>query len=216
MTHTRWLLPGGVLLTLCGYFGPWVPHPVAGLVIPGLDLGEYVKFLAPVQRGEISVWREGFYLPLLAVSLIASLYAFDRGFRYGWPVRMLLVSVAIVAALNMLPPAWTPALLRTAEFRLQTYALTLCLAAMAGSPLLALIPRTVRSGVALFLIGAAIWWPLRDFWRVLPHIRSLYSQPLAPGWGLYTMCVGLAVVAITIIGVAAKSEEIREGSSIRT
>ena len=44
----------------------------------GLDLGELAKFLYPVQLGDIRLWREAFYLPLVAVSAILSLNAFRR------------------------------------------------------------------------------------------------------------------------------------------
>src|SRR5690606_17869344 len=73
-TILRWLLPATILLAVAGYFGPWVGHRVAGLVVMGLDLGEYVKFLTPVRAGQIALWREGFYLPLVVASLAASLF----------------------------------------------------------------------------------------------------------------------------------------------
>ena len=161
----RWLLPAGALFTLTGYFRPWIDHKAAGLAVLGLDLGELVKFLYPVQQGEIRLWREGFYLPLVAVSISLSLNAFRRssiaaasaggespgtevgGDRplYSWPVRIAYLLVAIVAALNMLPPAWTPQQLLMPEFRLQVAAMLLCLALVAVSPLAALLqsPRTL-------------------------------------------------------------------------
>ncbi|NJN84002.1 MAG: hypothetical protein HC802_18155 [Caldilineaceae bacterium] len=58
--HAYGLLPIAVLVALAGYFGPWVDHPVAGLVVTGLDLGEYVKFLPVILSAEIVLWREGF------------------------------------------------------------------------------------------------------------------------------------------------------------
>lgn len=135
----RWLLPVAGLLILAGYFGPWVPHAVAGLVVLGLDLGEYVKFLPTVRSGEVTLWRESFYLPLIAVSLAFSSAAFRPLWRYSWLVRIMLLGVATVAALNLLPPAWSPAVLRTPEFRQQVLALVVCLGAVAFSPFLALV-----------------------------------------------------------------------------
>jgi hypothetical protein len=47
------------LLSLAvGVWGAWLPHPAAGLVILGIDLPEYVKFLPPVQSGAIPLQRE--------------------------------------------------------------------------------------------------------------------------------------------------------------
>lgn len=190
----RWLLPVAALLTLAGVYGPWVNHAVAGLVITGLDLGEYVKFLPQVRSGEIGLWREGFYLPLFAVSLALSLHAFRAEFAYHWLVRAGLLVVAGVAALNMLPPAWSPPLLITPEFRLQTFAIATCLVALLISPLLALLPRLWVGVLCAVLAAAAIWWPVSGFLRVLESISMLYQHDLAPGWGMYTLVIGLVLL----------------------
>ena len=168
-TYLRWLLPATIGVTLVGYFGPWVDHPVAGLVIMGLDLGEYVKFLTPVRSGQIALWREGFYLPLVVVSLAASLFAFRRELRYPWLVRGLLLATAVVAALNLLPPAWTPQRMLTPEFQQQAVALALCLAAMAFSPLLALLPRRlVAVAVAAGALALRPSCRCASSWRCCP------------------------------------------------
>lgn len=198
----RWLLPLSALLTLAGYFGPWVPHRVAGLVVTGLDLGEYVKFLPVVRSGQVTLWREGFYLPLLAVSLTLSLIAFQPRLCYGWLLRVLFLLVAVVAALNLLPPAWDQSTFFNPEFRQQIQALVLCLSAAAVSPLLALLPRWFSAGVVLALSALALWFPLQAFLQVLPTIRELYHQPLAIGWGVYVMAVGLLLLmAVAVVGL---------------
>ena len=195
----RWLIPLGGLLALAGYFGPWVDHNVAGLAILGLDLGEYVKFLPDVRSGQISLWREGFYLPLVAVSLTFSLYTFRPELRYRWPVRALLLATAAVAALNLLPPAWTPQRMLTPEFHQQAIALVICLTAMAVSPLLALLPRWMAALLAATLCGLAAVVPVWQFGRVLPAIGVLYNHVLWPGWGVVTMVVGLVLVAVSAV-----------------
>ncbi|MDQ3249809.1 MAG: hypothetical protein M3Q45_11465 [Chloroflexota bacterium] len=191
----RYLLPLAGLITLGGYGGSWVNHRVAGLVVTGLDLGEYVKFLLPVRNGQLALWREGFYLPLVTVSLAFSLHAFRARFAYSWLLRALMLAAATVAALNLLPPAWTPPLLLTPEFRSQTMVMALCLVAVGVSPFLALLPQSVVSGFIFGLSGLALWFPIRNFLRVLPTIRTLYNQPLQPGWGLYSMAIGLVLLA---------------------
>jgi hypothetical protein len=203
-TLLRWLLVGGAFLTLTGYLGPWVDHPVAGLVILGLDMGEYVKFLPTVRTGETSIWREGFYLPLVAVSLNLSFYCFDRQLDYPWWVRAILLAVAGVAALNLLPPAWTPARLLTPEFQMQTSALLLCLAAIGFSPLLALLPRWLTSVIGCLLCLTAIWFPGRDFLLLLSSITELYRHPLIAGWGIIVMAGGLLLLgSASVASVAA-------------
>ena len=195
MTVVRWLLPTALLLAFTGYVGAWVDHKVAGLVVTGLDLGEYVKFLSPVRRGEVTLWREGFYLPLVAVSLGASLLAFRAELRYTWLGRTLLLALAIVAALNLLPPAWTPARMITDEFRQQSLTLIGCLAALAFSPFLALLPRQVTAVLIAALSVVAAILPVRQFFAVLPAIEALYNQPQPLGWGLYLCAASLLALA---------------------
>ena len=253
----RWLLPIGALCAFLGYVRPWIAHKAAGLAVLGLDLGELVKFLHPVQQGEIRLWREGFYLPLVAVSVSLSLNAFCRDSnasdrqdanidgteageprpRYGWPVRIALLLLAIVTALNLLPPAWTPRLLLTPEFRLQSMAMALCLALVALSPLVGLLqsPRSLfesfggtadgagRRGClwraawsialvrSLFLVvsaGAAIYFPVAQFRLVIPTLAELYGQPPEIGWGPALMVAGLAVLLLH--GLGDLSSQIRE------
>ncbi len=195
----RWLLLLALLLTLAGYFGPWVPHRVSGLVVTGLDLGEYVKFLPLVRGGQITLWRAGFYLPLVAVSLAASFAAFQPHLCSRswlcWLWRVVLLGVATVAALNLLPPAWSAPTFTNPEFRQQIGALALCLGVMVTSPLWALLPRFVTAAAVIGVSLGAIWFPLQGFFRVLPSIRDLYQQPLAPGWGVYLTVVGLVLLS---------------------
>lgn len=200
-TLPRWLLPTALLLTFVGYVAAWVDHRVAGLVITGLDLGEYVKFLTSVRSGEIVLWREGFYLPLVAVSLTASLATFRRELHYAWPVCAALLALAIVAALNLLPPAWTPQRMMTEEFRQQALALFGCLAAMAFSPLLALLPvKGFAVIVAALGVSAAIV-PAHQFMLILPAISQLYNHFQSPAWGLFLCVAGLLAVATTAVWV---------------
>lgn len=202
----RLLLPLGGIIALAGYFGAWIQHPVAGLTVTGLDLAEYVKFLVPVRTGEISLWREGFYAPLVAVSLAWALFAFQPLLRYRWPLRILLLLGATVAALNLLPPAWSPPLLLTPEFRLQSTVMLLCLAAVGVSPFLALLPRRVSAIFTVLMVLPALWLPVRTFLRVLPVIAELYHHPLQPGWGMYVTIGGLLLLGggASLAALAAK------------
>lgn len=237
----RMLLPIAALLTLTGCFLPWIEHPAAGLVVLGLDLAELVKFLYPVQQGDIRLWREGFYLPLMAASFSLSLNAFRRDLShpdagsenvqakddaqrleaYPWPVRVALLLLAAIAALNLLPPAWTPRLLLSPEFLLQSVALFFCLLFAAVSPFAALIvtphsllealgmspasaPRhgrawrtarrlaLLRATALAALAAAGIYFPLAQFRWVLPTLTDLYGQSLDTGWGPALLLVGLA------------------------
>lgn len=204
----RLLLPLAALVTFAGYVGPWVPHQAAGLVVTGLDLAEYVKFLHPIRSGELSVWREGFYLPLVAVSLALSLNAYRRDLRYPWPIKLLLLGIATVAALNLLPPAWSPAVLSSPEFRLQTLLLVSCLGTVSISPILALLPRPILGLVPAGVALAALVVPVVQFWRILPAIETIYAHVITPGWGLWMMILGLLALSIALFVTSLPKETV--------
>lgn len=175
------------MIVLIGYFGPWVAHPVAGLVVTGLDLGEYVKFLPSVIGGELDLWRQGFYLPLITVALSCSFLAYREEYDYPFPFRLVLILLGIAATLNILPPAWSPAVLQTSEFRLQTLAILCSLGLLGISPLLRYIPGlVVYTGLSILAIAAA-WYPLSGYHRIQPDLTYLYNQQIVTGWG-YTVC----------------------------
>ena len=195
---SRWLLPVAALLTLGGYFGPWVDHRAAGLVITGLDMGEYVKFLPPVRAGDVWLWRPGFYAPLVAVAATCALIAYRRALAYPFWARLGLLALAGIAALNLLPPAWTPARLLEPEFRVQTGALVTLLVSVASSPVFAHVPAlVVRSAVAILAV-AAIGYPVQGCLATLPTIAILYGHPLQPAWGLWLTGIGLVLLMIAV------------------
>ena len=193
--RAEWLLLVGLgLVGLIGYYGPWVPHRAAGLIVLGLDLAEYVKFLPQVAGGEIGVTRELFYLPLIATSLGASLIA-SRDALPRW-FRWILGLCAIPLALAMLPPAWSPAVLLKVEFRMQVIVIAGCLLAVIAIPLMRRISdRIVFALIAVLALMAALL-PTWGFLRVLPPIEGLYNHPLAAGWGFWLNLAGFGAAAV--------------------
>ena len=193
------LILGGIL-GLSGYMGPWVPHHAEGLVVHGLDLGEYVKFLPQVISGQIGMQRELFYLPLFAGSLIASLIAGRRSLP-RW-LRTLLALAAVPLALAMLPPAWSPATLRLPEFRLQILAILFCLAMIPALIVTRYLPDwLVLVLIALLAIPTAVL-PAWALLQVRPAITPLYRSPLPLGWGFWTEVIGFLFVAFWAIAQA--------------
>ena len=188
------------LVGLAGYFGPWVPHRAIGLIVSGLDLGEYVKFIPQVLSGQIAVRREVFYLPLFAGSLTASLMASRRTLP-RW-LRAVLALGTIPLALAMLPPAWSPALLRSSEFRLQTAALILCLLMAPAVIVTRYLPdRLVLVLIATLAIPAAIL-PAWGLLQAQTAVAGLYRQPLRIGWGFWAGLIGFLFVAFWAIAAA--------------
>lgn len=187
----------GWLLIVLGYWGPWVPAAASGLRILGLDLAEYVKFVAEVRSGQIAVTREVFYLPLVALSLSLSLLAHRPELRLPGAARWALNVLAAPAALAMLPPAWTPALLTTPEFVKQTAAIAICLVvALLSYPLLRRLPAIAAAAAVSILAVLAVFPPLLTFARLSPALDAIYAKSLPPGRGLWQMPLGFALLLI--------------------
>ncbi len=207
--YRRWLwliLPAGLAVWTAGYWGAWVPHKDAGLVILGIDLAEYVKFLPQVRSGGIHLWREGFYLPAFALSVGISLLAWRREMPLpGW-LRVVVTLLAFPPAFAMLPPIWTPALmLHSAEFRQQTAAILVAVAAALLSPLLGRIPGRVTAVLlaAIFVVAAVV--PIRQFVKIHPALEGIYLQRLPLGYGLWLTVAGLLLLLVGCVWLAAWS-----------
>lgn len=193
----------GLALLALGYWGPWLPHPAAGLNILGIDLAEYVKFVPEVQSGQISLRREVFYNPLITLSLGFVLLATVKRPRLPRLGRLLILVLAIPTALAMLPPAWTPALLRTAEFRQQTVAIAMLFGAVLLSPLLRRSLPDWGRGILLLILGCISFPALAAFLRLLTALSTLYHRPVAPGPAFYLAGIGAGLIAVGGLLLAA-------------
>lgn len=202
---TLLVLLGWLLVTL-GYWGPWIPALAAGLRVLGLDMAEFVKFIAEVRSGQITLTREVFYLPLAALSLSLSLLAHRPELRLpGW-VRWVLNLLAVPAALAMLPPAWTPGLLTTPEFVKQTVAIGVCvLVAALSYPILRRLPAKLAAGIILLLALLAVVPALLTFSRLSPALDAIYGYELPPGRGLWQMPLGFALLVCGALLAARQS-----------
>jgi len=184
------------LLSLAlGYWGRWIAHPAAGLNILGVDLPEYVKFVPEARYGVIPINRLVFFGPPVALSLGLILFASMR-VRLSFWLRGLAGLLAIPVALSMLPPAWTPGLLMTPEFRTQTLVIMALSAAVLLIPLWkALLPDWLRGGFFI-LLGLLPLPALSAFYKIAPALEKLYDHPLKPGPGVYWLMIGMALLMI--------------------
>lgn len=191
----RLLLPVGWVLASVGYYGPWIAHATAGLTLSGIDMGEFVKFLPEVFDGTLAVTRQLFYLPPLAVAVTIALLIGSPRLGYPWLLRAPALLLAALVSLQLLPPAWSPASLMTAEFRLQMIALGLCWLLLAGFWLWGRLPAwlsgSLSAGLAMAAVGLSGW----QFLVVKTAIDSVYGAPPAIGWGFLLCMGGLAVLA---------------------
>ncbi len=188
----KWFLLLALLLALAGYWAPWVNHKASALVLTGLDMAEYVKFLPQFRSGELRFMREVFYLPLFLSSISLTLLASSASLGYpGW-AKVLTIFLAWTMALSMLPPAWSPPILLQPEFIRQTAALIFCLALPLAWPLLKRVPTRALWCFLLLTSLASSIFPTFYFEKTRPSIASIYAQPLDWGWGIYLMLVGFA------------------------
>lgn len=190
------LVLAGWLLVVLGYWGPWAPAAAAGLRVLGVDLAEYVKFIAEVRSGQIVLTREVFYLPLVALSLSLSLLAHRPELRLAGLARWALNLLAVPAALAMLPPAWTPALLTTPEFVKQTAAIGMCvLAAALAYPVLRRLPARLAAMLIVVLALLAVAPPALAFARLSPALDAIFGHEAPAGRGPWQMALGFALLA---------------------
>jgi len=195
LAPVRMLLPLGWVLACVGFFGPWVAHTTAGLTITGVDMAEFVKFLPGVLDGSLPVARQLFYLPPLVVVVSVALLIGSRELRYPGPMQALFLALAVLVSLQLLPPAWSPASLRTSEFRLQAIALGGCWLLLAGFWLLARLPTWLTGSLTALVALVALILSGWQFLIAKPGIDGVYGIPPSTGWGLYLCLTGLALLA---------------------
>jgi hypothetical protein len=199
------LLILGLALAIAGYFGPWVDHRTAALVLTGQDMGEFVKFLPEVRAGTAPMIREFFYLPPFTAALCLILLMASKQLAYPLAVRAVMLLAVLALAWAMLPPVWTPQLLVTAEFRQQTVAIAFCLLLLIVHPVLRrLSPQRVAvTMIVLALLGTVptLW----QFFAIREAVNRAYGWPVPIGWGLWVTALGFVIVVI------AEAAHLRKG-----
>ena len=200
MKRETWMLkrfvPLGITLVLVGYWGPWVNHKTAALVLSGLDMAEFVKFLPEVRAGTEFVIRELFYLPPLAAALCLALTGSSRLWRYPRWARAIMVIVAIALAVIVLPPyPFVLQALSSDEFRRQFLMAAGCLVTIGASLLYRRLSRAVVAGLLIVFSLAGAIPALWQFLSVRSALDRVYGQPIHVGWGLWLTVAGFLVVA---------------------
>ncbi len=197
MAWAGWLLAAGLLLAgIGGAFAPWVYRGPVALQLTAPGLAEFVKFLPEVRSTQVQVTRLYFLLPLFTAMLALPLVAANRALRLpGW-WRWLLRLAVVPLALAALSPVWTPGVLTSAEFRLQTGLALVAVGLAALSPLLGRLPLKILAAGLLAAGLAAIVLPWQQFWLVQPGLTTAYHQTIAPGWGWWLAAAGLLLAGL--------------------
>lgn len=206
------LLLAALAIGAAGYWGPWVNHRAAALILIGQDLGEFVKFLPEVRSGAIPVVRQLFYLPpFCTCCLLALLAASAWGTRRGGPVLrchpaicVLCLAAVLPISLALLPPVFSIPVLKSEEFRVQVIGALFCLALIPGVWLVRrLSPTTLMlmTGLCGLLGAVPVLW---QFGIILPAIQNVYRAPVELGWGVFATGLGFAAVGILGLARAAR------------
>jgi hypothetical protein len=189
-----------LVLAAVAYWMPWVDHDAAALKLSGQDLGEFVKFLPSIRRGQARFPRQLFYLPPIAFTLCLVLLVANPELSYPRWMRISMLFLALFPLPGLLPPAWGhPAQLFTSEFRIQGIAFVLGLISVLVHGWL----RRISPAVLITMLGIlalfALILPQSAFWAIRPRIWAAYDTPtIRLGWGLW-----LSVVSwIGVIGCA--------------
>jgi len=96
----------------------------------------------------------------------------------------------------MLPPAWSPALLRTPEFRMQTLYIVFLLLAVLLSPLIHRYLSDWWRGGMLVMAGIIPFQALSAYNRLLLALEKLYTHPIQPGTAYYLVAVGAVLLGL--------------------
>ncbi len=204
-----WGLLLGWISASAGYYGAWIAHPTAALTLSGADMAEFVKFLPSVLDGSLQVFRQLFYLPPLVVGVTIALLIASPRLLLPVYVRAIVLVLAIPVTLQLLPPAWSIASLRSPEFMLQTLAMVGCWLLLAISWLLGRLP-ILWSGVGAAVLGLASLalcaWHMS---LVKPAIDPIYGIAPGIGWGFWLCMTGLAVVSLAGLGLGALGRDPR-------
>jgi hypothetical protein len=199
------------MLAALGYYGAWLSHETAALTLSGVDMGEFVKFLPGVLGGSLKLVRQFLYLPPFAVVVSVALLVGSPRLHYPWPLRLLVLVLAVPVSLQLLPPAWSAAGLVSTEFRAQTIALGMCWLLLAGFWLWGRLPDWLGGAISMLvcLSAAAL-----SGWQLLlakPDIDDVYGTPPQVGWGFYLCIIGLFLVAVgsAILIIRARQQPAR-------
>jgi len=198
----------GLVLVAVGYFGPWVPHETAALTVTGVELAEFAKFFPQVQGGGVPVARELFYLPLVSLFVLLSVFvarSSERLWRFVVPLCLAASSIfvlfpySVVESLRHTLAARVPFALDPA-YAGQTVLVLVGTTLVLLGPLTHGLPRRVCGVFVVLLALAGVIPPLWQFALLRPLVVALYtggSGSLGLGWGLVTCAIGFVLLVLS-------------------
>ncbi|HEX6383546.1 MAG TPA: hypothetical protein VF177_02645 [Anaerolineae bacterium] len=181
----------GLTTVFVGYLTVWLPGPVAGLQLIGVEVGEWVKFLGVGQS------RNLFYLPPITLGLImAVLTAGWPNDRWQtWAMRALAIAVSLLAFPAVEAIRDEPA--SEWRLRLQLIGLVVVVALIIGAgrkqwqTSFAWLPWLLL----IFLGVAGALLPVRTYLWVRPVVSLALGLPVGVGLGVWLNGGGHLLVA---------------------
>lgn len=184
-------------LALASYWLAWISHPAAGLAIAEVDLAEFPKFMPQVRSGDLTVWREAFYMPLFVLGLALAVWAGIAPDGPGAPWSRWLVR-AVAMCLPLTPSVFN--VLEGGELQTQVRLAAGIAAAIVLTPFWRrLAPQLVFGLLAVcFIFGGAA--PAVQFLQMKPAIDEIYRQApaLGPGFWLDLSAFGMLAILATV------------------
>jgi len=195
----RYILAASLLAFAIGAgFTPWVYRPAVAEQLTAPGLAEFVKFLAEKRLGLLPIQRLHFLLPLIVAAPALPLFAVNRQLRLHWAANALLRLTTLPLALAILSPVWSPGVLMSAEFRLQTLAAGAAVGLAVVAPLFRRLSLRWLTAAATIAGLIATVLALRQFFLVQDAIAAVYAAPIALGWGGWLTLAGLSGMVLSV------------------
>ncbi len=199
MKISRYLLPISLLAFAIGAgFAPWIYRPAVAEQLTAPGLAEFVKFLAEKRLGLLPIQRLHFLLPAATAALVLPLFAVNRQLRLNWSANALLRLTTLPLALAILSPVWSPGVLMSAEFRLQTLTAGAAIGVAVIAPLFRQLPLRWLTTAATVAGLSATVLALRQFFLVDDAIAAVYADAITLGWGGWLTLAGLSGMVLSV------------------
>jgi len=181
---------------LLGYWLVWLPGPVAGLQLIGLEMGEWVKFLPEVRTGQISAGRDLFYMPPILLGLLIALVTVYWPNRWQtWLVRLVAVAVSWQAFPSLDAIRFEP----RSQWLLRLLLIGLVILVALG---VTWVKGRIAAALPYLLSLIAIVGVILPSWVYLamrPAIEQALARPVGIGPGVWLNGVGFAVAAAVFL-----------------
>lgn len=181
-------------MILAGYLMVWLPQPVVGLSLIGLEMGEWVKFVPQVQAGMLPD-RNLFYLPPVFLGLMMAVWTagWPNGRWQTWAMRGLAVLVSLLAFPSIEAIRFEP----SSEWLFRLVLIGLVGVTAVFSSVLERLPKILPPILILLFALLNLVLPTWAYLSLRPVIADLFQTAVGFGPGLLLHVVG------NLLGIAA-------------